>query len=251
MSLSARPVDYSIIIPAYNEAEELPRTLALIQAQMAGLPWQGELIVVDNNSSDNTAQIARDLGATVVFEPYNQIARARNAGGHHARGRWLIFVDADTRPQPGLLQASLQHMASGKVYGGGCVLEFDRPVDAISRFLAGFWHWTARRLRWAAGGYFFCLQTAFGDTGGFQEAVYAGEEVDFSQMLKRWGKARDMRFAFIEEPRAVTSARKMEWHSTCKLLGMLLLMCCLPWLRRSRRACWFWYRRPLSESAKA
>ena len=58
---------------------------------------EGQLIVVDNNSSDATAQIARDHGATVVYEPVNQIARARNRGAEAAEGEALIFLDADSQ----------------------------------------------------------------------------------------------------------------------------------------------------------
>ena len=60
--------------------------------------WDFELIVCDNNSTDRTAEIARAAGATVVFEPVNQIARARNSGAAAATGDWLIFVDADSHP---------------------------------------------------------------------------------------------------------------------------------------------------------
>src|SRR2546427_11185726 len=57
--------------------------------------WPAELIVCDNNSDDRTAQIARAAGARGVFEPVNQIARARNTGAAHAAGDCLIFIDAD------------------------------------------------------------------------------------------------------------------------------------------------------------
>ena len=72
--------DYSIIIPAYNESRYLPDTLENIHQAMASIRLQGEVIVTDNNSTDNTAELAQQQGATVVFEPVNQISRARNAG---------------------------------------------------------------------------------------------------------------------------------------------------------------------------
>ena len=65
--------------------------------------WGVELIVCDNNSTDRTAEIARNAGARVVFEPVNQIARARNRGAAAATGDWLIFVDADSHPSAGLV----------------------------------------------------------------------------------------------------------------------------------------------------
>ena len=92
------PTDYSIIIPAFNEAAELPATLAAIRTAMESQSLDGECIVVDNNSTDDTTAIATAAGADqVVFEPINQIARARNAGVAVSQGQHLVFVDADTR----------------------------------------------------------------------------------------------------------------------------------------------------------
>ena len=78
-----RAVKISIVVPAFNEERLLGESLAQIKsAARAFAPrgWDFELIVCDNNSTDRTAEIARVAGATVVFEPVNQIARARNSG---------------------------------------------------------------------------------------------------------------------------------------------------------------------------
>ena len=75
-------LDYSIVVPAYNEEKLLPATLRTLRQAMNGASSerQGEIIVVDNNSTDTTADIARQAGVRVVFEPINRISRARNAG---------------------------------------------------------------------------------------------------------------------------------------------------------------------------
>ncbi|HEX4644727.1 MAG TPA: glycosyltransferase [Verrucomicrobiae bacterium] len=95
----------SVVVPAFNEEKLLAETLRRIRASLEAfnrLGWPGELIVCDNNSTDHTAELARSAGATVVFEPVNQIARARNKGAEAASGDWLIFVDADSHPTPEL-----------------------------------------------------------------------------------------------------------------------------------------------------
>ncbi|NQZ69946.1 MAG: glycosyltransferase, partial [Lentisphaeria bacterium] len=99
-------IDYSVIIPAYNEEKLLPDTLASLKEKMSDVTdYSGEIIVVDNNSTDATAEVAKAAGAIVVFEEHRQIARARNAGGQIAKGRYLIFLDADTLPTDGLILA--------------------------------------------------------------------------------------------------------------------------------------------------
>ena len=69
-TISERSIRYSVIIPAYNEESLLPATLANLRLAMETLPYQGEIIVVDNNSTDNTRNIARNNGTLIVFEPF-------------------------------------------------------------------------------------------------------------------------------------------------------------------------------------
>src|SRR5438270_12832271 len=83
----------SVVVPAFNEERLLPGSLSSIRAAAEGfarLGWESELIVCDNNSNDRTAQIAKRAGAEVVFEPVNQIGRARNTGAARARGDWIF-----------------------------------------------------------------------------------------------------------------------------------------------------------------
>src|SRR5262245_7900666 len=119
-------MDYSVIIPAYNEEKFLPDTLTSIREAMAQMSLRSELIVVDNNSTDSTASVAAKGGARVVFEPHNQISVARNAGAREAQGQYLLFVDADTRISAELLQSALKVLNAGAV-GGGALIQFDSP----------------------------------------------------------------------------------------------------------------------------
>src|SRR5712691_9363869 len=96
----------SIIIPAFNEEKLIGETLRRITSAgkvFSELGWESELIVCNNNSTDRTGELAQAAGARVVFEPVNQIARARNKGAEVAGGDWLLFIDADSHPQPELL----------------------------------------------------------------------------------------------------------------------------------------------------
>jgi len=132
---------YSVVIPAYNEEEWLPNTLAVLKETMDSLDTPGEVIVVDNNSTDKTAQIAEGHGARVVFEPVNQISRARNVGARVADGRYLVFLDADTLLSPELLQTALDNLAGGHCCGGGTMVAFDKPLGPVVKQYVGLWNW--------------------------------------------------------------------------------------------------------------
>ncbi|MDQ6655620.1 MAG: glycosyltransferase, partial [Verrucomicrobiota bacterium] len=86
----------SFIVPAYNEARELPSALAALRAAAEGAGAPYEVIVVDDDSNDATAEIARRAGARVAHVHLRQIAAVRNAGARLAQGDTLFFVDADT-----------------------------------------------------------------------------------------------------------------------------------------------------------
>jgi glycosyltransferase involved in cell wall biosynthesis len=238
-----RPPDYSIIVPAYDEEVWLRRSLPAIRSAMASVAdLTGELIVVDNNSSDGTADIAREEGARVVFEPHNQISRARNAGGHAARGRYLLFVDADTILPAGTLRAALENLQSDTCCGGGACISFDPPPRGAARWLQEMWNRVAPRVGWAAGCFVYCLKTGFEAVGGFSEEVYASEELWFSRDLRRWGTPRRLKFRVVQSPRIISSARKMDmpWRMWPRFLAVIVF----PPAIRYRSLCKLWYDRP-------
>lgn len=238
-------VDYSIVIPAYNEEDYLPQTLASLKEAMDAHPeLSGEIVVTDNNSTDRTAEIAEESGARVIFEKHRQIARARNAGGREALGRYLIFVDGDTRVSPALLTKTLTALESGSCCGGGTIVEYDGPLSPFAARGLRLWIFLSRNLKWACGAYVFCTREAFLGTGGFDERYYASEEVHFSRALRLWGRTRGQAFVILEEP-IITSSRKLEWYSSWEIIRMLLAMLIHSKPLQSRDACHnMWYRRP-------
>ncbi|KPI07986.1 glycosyl transferase family 2 [Actinobacteria bacterium OK074] len=86
----------SIVIPALNEAENLPAVMASIpRRELAQAGWTTEVVVVDNASTDDTAKIARQLGANVVSQPNRGYGNAYQAGFDAATGDVIATGDAD------------------------------------------------------------------------------------------------------------------------------------------------------------
>lgn len=236
-------VDYSIIIPAYNEEAMLKKTINQLRASMATVPLNGEIIVTDNNSTDRTADIAKGAGVVVVFEPINQISRARNAGARHAGGRYLIFVDADTIVPPQLLQKTLQNLETDKCCGGGATVTAQN-VPLVVKGVLSYWNLLSRTFRLAAGCYVYCRRDHFKACGGFSESLYATEEVWFSIALKRVSRIYGRKFRIINEPKVITSGRKLVWFSYPYQVGLLVILFLFPYLMRFKWACGYWYKRP-------
>jgi len=236
---------YSVIIPAYNEESLLADTLVSLHQAMKTIPQKGEIIVVDNNSTDNTAEIARNCGARVVFEPFRQISRARNSGARAANSAFLVFLDADTVLPPVLLNQALTLLANGTCCGGGTLLNFDTPLPFLAGRLVKFWNWFSKTNRLAAGSFIFCLARSFFETGGFDEKTYAGEEISLSRRIRAWGKKHDLRFTILQENPVITSGRKFHWYSSLQIAMLLLLFSIFPFALRSRSLCRFWYTRPI------
>ena len=237
-------MDYSIIVPAYNEQVLLPATLRRLNDIRAALrpEFVGEIIVVDNNSTDRSAEIAKENGAVVVFESRNCIALARNRGAESARGKYLIFVDADTLPPESLVRTALRKMRDEHVCGGGTTIEFDGKLPWPMRFMSWGWHQFIKLFPSAAGSFVFCLRTAWHDTGGFDTNMYAAEEVKFSYALRRWGKKHDQRFVVLDIP-VVTSDRKVGQFGSWKIMLTVLKIALFPPLAKKKSACSAWYER--------
>ncbi len=233
-------MQYTLIIPAWNEASFLPETLNHAQKAMRACSYAGRLVVVDNNSSDDTALIATQAGADVVFESVNQIAASRNAGAAVAETDALVFLDADTLLTDQLLQTALDALANERVVGGGVIIELDEPPRRTARWVLNLWNYLSKKFHLAAGSFIYCRRDAFEAIGGFDTKLYAGEEITLTRKLKRWGRRNNYRFQVITDTPIKTSARKLQWYSTPQLLWQFMLIL-LPGALYSKRLCSTWY----------
>jgi glycosyltransferase involved in cell wall biosynthesis len=206
----------SVVIPAFNEEKLLPATLAAVGAAAEAFRvrgWSWECVVCDNNSTDRTAELARAAGATVVFEPVNQISRARDAGARVATGDWLVFIDADSLPSRELFADIAERIAAGRHLGGGSTVELEPGTPRSARFVCGLWNLWSRLAGWAAGSCVWVEAAAFHAVGGFGTEYYAGEEVFLSRRLKSLARRSGRRFVILSDHPLRTSSRKLKLYT--------------------------------------
>lgn len=183
--------DISVIVPVRNGEDSLPALLASIAAQTLERE-RFELIVVDNASTDQTAELARASGATVVHEPKPNRSRARNAGARAARADVFAFTDADCEADPGWLAAFLACRGAAPLVAGDVRVSTGQPPNAVERFESlwrfGQEHWV--RDGWAATANLLVERSAFEAIGGFDTGWrHIGEDVDFCLRARRKGLA--------------------------------------------------------------
>jgi glycosyltransferase involved in cell wall biosynthesis len=231
-------------MPAFNESKLVQRAVHAARAALEAMGPRGhgcEVIVCDNASTDGTADLAREAGASVVQEPVRQIARARNRGAAAARGEWLVFIDADSTPSPALFTELLKAISDPGCLGGGALISLE-SAPLGGRILTEVWNVISRITHWAPGSFLFCRAEAFREVGGFNEELFVSEELDLSRRLKRLAKQRGQQFVILARERLVTSARKLELYSPREALGFSLRYLRNPRrIARQREACPIWY----------
>ena len=234
----------SVVIPAFNEEKLLARSLAEIKAAAAAFArrqWEFELVVCDNNSTDRTAEIARAAGALVVFEPFNQIGRARNSGAAAATGNWLIFVDADSHPSEPLFAEVAEQISSGRCLAGGSTVRLDERHLAADLVVL-LWNLTSRSQKWMAGSFIFVEAAVFHRLGGFSTEYFAAEELELSLRLKKCAREQKKKIVVLHRHPLLTSARKFNLY-TPREMGGFFLRSIFRHRRatHSREAAYLWY----------
>ena len=222
--LRPTPLNISVIIPAFNEERLIGETLRYVKAAMTAFArrgWNTELIVCDNNSTDRTAELSRAAGAKVVFEPVNQIARARNTGAAVASGDWLVFIDADSHPSVELLAEVAERIETGRCLAGGCTVRMEGDY-LMGNLIKRLWNGISRVGSLLAGSFIFCEAEAFRQVGGFSQELFAGEELELSRRLKQVARAAKKRIVILHRHPLLTSARKMHLYTSRELIWFFL-----------------------------
>jgi len=225
----------SFIVPAYNEERLLGATLQALHAAGRAAGEGYEIIVADDASTDRTASVARHHGALLVSVAHRQIAATRNSGARAASGELLIFVDADTLVNEGVVRAAVQAFRDGAA-GGGAAFRFDGAVPFYARLTVLLLVRLFRATGLAAGCFIFCSRSAFVAVAGFDETFYGAEELVLSQALKRHGRFVVLRHSVS------TSGRKLRTHSSRELLSIIVRLAVRgPQALKQRQGMELWY----------
>ena len=204
---------FSLIIPAYNEEAYLARLLNSVDKARScyiGRPDDIEVVVVDNASTDSTADLALIRGCQVVQEEKRIIAAVRNTGARKASGDVFVFVDADNIMHPDTFNAIDRSLSTGRVIAGATGVKMQRMSlgIAVTYALMVPIVWLTRM----DTGVVFCRREDFETIGGYNEDLLFAEDVQFLWDLMRLGRKQGRKLSRITSARAIFSTRKFDRH---------------------------------------
>lgn len=215
-----KKLSISLIVPAYNEEAYLGHCLDAIMENVKGRAL--EIIVVDNNSTDGTAEIARRYpDVTYVFEAKKGITKARQRGYQSARGEIVAYVDADTRPPAGWIEQIEEHFGRDNKLAAlsGPYSFYD--LHGMRNKVASGWFVAARPLYsiigyMLVGGNFAIRRDVLDKMGGFDASIeFYGEDADIAKRAKKFGKV-----LFVNSFVMPTSGRRLQKQGYLKMAGL-------------------------------
>jgi glycosyltransferase involved in cell wall biosynthesis len=178
----------SVVVPNYNFAVSLSHCLRSIQRQT----YQPlELIMVDDGSTDNSVEVAEQLGVRVIHTERNQGAgAARNLGAEHAKGDILVFVDSDVAIYPDAIEVAVAMLADNPRLGAVCSIHDPEPLIRDSRFeeyrSLQYYYWVASSegpISFLFSAMCAIPRSVFEEIGLFKPWLRHNDEVDYGQRL--------------------------------------------------------------------
>jgi glycosyltransferase involved in cell wall biosynthesis len=213
----------SVVIPARNEESYLEVALESVVGQDYPIE-RLDCVVVDNASGDGTAEVGRlfaqshrELNLSILSEPVPGVGRAKNRGAEAATGDVVIFLDADSRMDAGLVEAVESCYRAGSPAGSIAIAaDSKRPLDRAFFALMEF-----GKVRFGIRSQMmYCDRALFESLGGFRPDLHIAEDLEFLKRVKRRvHDSDDGRVCHVRAARIMTSARRL--HARPFYLGMV------------------------------
>lgn len=206
---------FSVIIPTYNEAKNIGSLLSDLKKQTT---QDFEIIVADNNSKDDTQKIAKKYKARIVKGGLP--GPGRNNGAAHAKGKWLVFLDADVNIKPNFLVKNEKYLKTKKADFAvpRIKVKSSHPLDIIIFKLQDWWLClTGRFWPYTVGFATWIKRDLFKKIGGYNTTLKIGEDLDLgTQALKNKAK-----FAVPPAP-VYASARRFQRDGRIRLFAKVI-----------------------------
>lgn len=197
----------SVVIPAYNEEKYLSRCLKALQRQI--YPKEKfDVIVVNNNSTDRTAEIAKSFGVQVILEKQQGHVFSLNRGLKAAKGEILAITDSDTIVSPNWLMKLAKTFNDPKIVGVTGSLKLDLQSESLNSFLKKLYE-TFLRINFAfnrphtAGPNMAIRKSAFKKLKAVDTRYEISGDVEIGMRLRKHGKVH-----FEKELTVTTSSRR-------------------------------------------
>ena len=230
----------SIIIPAYNEEEKIGEVISYLKTQIAESGKEVEIIIVDGGSTDQTVRIAEKEGARVLVSPQKGRASQMNYGAEKARGEWLYFLHADTKPPEEFLEEIDKKIEAG--FDTGCfrlTFDYSHPILKLyswfTRFDVDVFRFGDQSL--------FVRKALFWKVSGFDEKLLVMEDQEIVSRLKSHAQ-----FAIIKKA-VSTSARKYQRFGVFRLQLIFAIIVVLFYINISQEVIAHFYKTYMAGSA--
>jgi polysaccharide deacetylase family protein (PEP-CTERM system associated) len=186
---SVAPPVVSFVVPVRDDAARLRLCLQSIAANRHEGGATVEVVVADNGSEDESVRVARDSGARVLELPGLRVSTLRNRAAQFARGKILIFCDADNLVSADWVRVGMELLSDSAVAGVGAPYDPPSPPTWVQRcYDAMRDHRPGTRLvRWLGSGNMAVRSSVFLEVGGFDEALETCEDVDLCRRLRSSG----------------------------------------------------------------
>ena len=210
----------SFIIPCYNEEAHIKDCIRAIRKHVWYVPY--EIIVVDNNCTDKTAEIAKLELAIVISEPRKGVVFARQAGYEAATGRLIANIDADSKITDGWVWEALSCLSNDNVVAVSGPLEYDGASFSL-KVMTKLYYLLGKVSNdyigvFLQGGNCMIKKKALDDVGGYDTSIaFYGEDTMTAKRIQHLGK-----IVFNMYMITTTSPRRLEEQGVLKTTWLYL-----------------------------